>query len=355
MSSLALIFWLIFPIRSLLESINKTEFSVAESCFDAKILSPTKNCASETLKVLDSLNSALLQIKVVSKTVNKKLVPGISLGILNLFASSSMSLSNSAENGRMGSIGSWCSDYFYAEEIFFQIGSSLPFLFNALEIKAIYSENISSFTIQYTSNGEIWSKYNLSEVFTVNSGLSKYNFVPFTARAIRVYLLNPKVYTCAQFEALVTPLTTFKVLPPQDLISALNCWFKLRASSHLFPSHHLKEAYFSYSKASSSWYAENSNKNQWLSISSAVKMRWIKIRIATSDSSAFISSFKVAYSDDGYSWIWYKSGTAISGLSQYTRDQFIHFTPFDALVIRIYSETWTNYISTKIEAYCFEI
>lgn len=70
---------------------------------------------------------------------------------------------------------------------------------------------------------------------------------------------------------------------------------------------------------------------------------------------SFISSIKVAYSDDGVNWIWYQNGTILPAIVNFGIDAYIDLVPFDALIIRVYAETYYAHICTRIEVYCSEI
>ena len=91
---------------------------------------------------------------------------------------------------------------------------------------------------------------------------------------------NPVSNTCGKFEVLVKPLTHIKVLTPTSIISALSTGFKIRVSSIYSNFWHLKNAYFEFNLSNKEWCAETLNKSQWLSISSAVKMKWKRIKMA---------------------------------------------------------------------------
>lgn len=359
MGYLSIIFILVVNINGYLESIDLTKFSSAESCFDQKLLSPTRNCATETLNVLNGLKSAFSDIQSTYKTVPRIKVRGLSTGLLNVFASSDQNVSGlGPEKALMESSGAWCSDLTIASTLFYQMGSSLPVTFNSLELKSTTSLSITSFKIVYTSDGINWSNYNSGQVFAVNSAFSKYNFTPFIARAIRIYIQDPKPNTCAKFEVLITPLDNHKVLSSGALIAALNSGFKVRTSSVESSSYHVKSGYLEYNiNGQNSWCSSGTmeNKNQWLSVSSAVKMRWKRIYLKAQSTTVFISSFRIAYSDNGYKWNWYLNGSVISGMSSTKSEVILDLTSFDALVVRIYAESWTTGICTRIEAYCSEI
>ena len=70
---------------------------------------------------------------------------------------------------------------------------------------------------------------------------------------------------------------------------------------------------------------------------------------------SYISSIKVAYSDDGVNWTWYQNGAILPAIVSINNNVNIDLIPFDALVIRVYAETWYSHICKRIEAYCSEI
>ena len=135
----------------------------------------------------------------------------------------------------------WCSGII-TSILFFQIGSSIPVEFHTLEVKGGYNNNVDSFSVKYSSDGMNWTSYNSEQVFQRTEVLSRFNFVPFIARTIRLYMNNPVSNTCGKFEVLVKPLTYNNVLTPTSIISALSSGFKLRVSTIYSNSYHYKNA-----------------------------------------------------------------------------------------------------------------
>ena len=298
------------------------------------------------------------------------LSPGLQSGILIAKSSSAMNQSESPDLARFwtnfnGLYSGWQARLQDSNQ-YFQVGSSIPFVFEKLIIGGRYDFNqwITSFKITYSLDGSTWVPYQNSEIFEAN--IDKIQPVelilqPIIARSVRVIPISWNSNIGGRFEFFISKPIMYNVLPTNALISAVSSGFKVTVSSINDNGCGAYRAGYDIQISGSglgsgNWCSGIKDQNQWIMITSVRKVVWK--RIGTMGDSTFnqrVKSYYLMYSEDGSSWLYYKNAQVFIGNNDNSTKVEYDIEPFEAISLRFHPLTWTTMICMRIEAYCNEI
>ena len=240
--------WTLTQISSrsaLLSTLSKEDIEKSKLCMKNK-----HPCIQESLDCSNQFYSTsinlLKSVKELLTIVNPdysgdsgsfKPFPGIQSGALILKASSIYGSADYPDFARYNvQIGQgWCTSLKNADQ-YFQVGSSIPFIYEGLTIsgRLIYNVFITSFRLNYTLDGSTWISYNSAQILNANVDVKqpvKQKLQPFIARAVRLLPVSWVSSICGYFEFYISKPIYNNVLPSGTLISAVASGFKVTVSS----------------------------------------------------------------------------------------------------------------------------
>ena len=109
-------------------------------------------------------------------------------------------------------------------------------------------------------------------------------------------------------------------------------------------------------ESTKAWCASsNNNPNDWIGINYSGVVLWVGVTTRGRPVpiwNQFVKSYKVKYSENGSTWIWYNGGEELTGntnMNSYVSHNFD--PPFRARAIRIYPVTFNGHKSMRIEGH----
>ena len=226
-----------------------------------------------------------------------------------------------------------------------------------------YGHWISSYRVNYSSDGINWLSYKNSQIFTGNSEYKEpvqQVFEPFIARSVRILPVTWNQFVGGKFEFYISEILYSQSLPSNTLIRSVSSGFKLTASSVWDNSCEATRAGYDIKIngigfGSAAWCAAMNDQYQWIMISSTRNVIWK--RIGTMGDSTFdqrVTSYYITYTVDGSEWIDYKSKQIFQANNDRSTAVEYDLDAFQAVAIRLHPISWTGKICMRVEAYCIE-
>jgi hypothetical protein len=220
---------------------------------------------------------------------------------------------------------------------------------------------ISSFKIAYSSDGTTWTNYKSGTSYTgatSNTQVFGMALEPFTARAIRIIPTNYVGSICTKLEVLISRASTSKVLAANALIATIACGFNVRSTSSSSTSTDVTRVGLNVVQptGTSGFCTEFNDQSNWVMVGSFNLMKWSKVSIqGAAATTNWVTTFKVSYTVDGESWIFYNSAQNLTANTDATTVVDVTLTPFNAIAVRVHPVTWNTATCLRLELYCSEI
>jgi F5/8 type C domain len=292
--------------------------------------------------------------------------PGVASGVLSLSASSSYYVYCGADRARLdytvnsdAGCLSWAASSTTMSE-YLQLSSAIPHQFKAIVTlgRADYNQWVSSYVLEYTSNGVNWHVYNNSEIIIANNDRKTpavKHLAPFTALAIRIRPLTWNGYISMRAEAYVSDVE--REFDYHNAVPTIGLGLPLSVSSFYnedSAEQKLKLDLTGYGTLA--WVAKLNNINQWAQVSTGVSKSWTKLDIkGRADTDNWVTEFYLSYSNDGLNWNLYNHGEILKGSEDRNTIITKKLSPFTAKSVRIHPFNWKGWISMKAELYAVDV
>ena len=357
-----------YQVLSYLDTLTDSTIDTMRNCMTLKTATPSTSCTTESIAFLNALYSAIDEVKSYSTQIPNKVFPGVAVGVLRLSASSVSDPSAAAIRARMDftkreGADSWCAGTSTAANEYIQASSPVPMVFSRIELKGRgdVSSYIASFKITYSSDGTTWTNYKSGATFTgatSNTQVFGMALEPFTARAIRIIPVTFVTGICTKLEVLISKASSNKVLAANALIATIACGFNVRSTSSLSTITDVTRVALNVVQptGSSAFCTEFNDQSNWVMVGSFDLMKWSQVKIqGQASSSNWVTTFKVSYTVDGESWIFYNSGQNLTANTDATTVLTVSLTAFNAIAVRVHPVTWNTATCLRLELFCSEI
>lgn len=357
-----------YQVLSYLDALTDSTIDTMRTCMTLKSTTPSTSCTTESIAFLNALYSAIDEVKSYSTQIPNKVFPGVAVGVLRLSASSVSDPSAAAVRARMDftkreGADSWCAGSTTVANEYIQASSPVPMVFSRIELKGRGDSvaYISSFKIAYSSDGTTWTNYKSGTSYTgatSNTQVFGMALEPFTARAIRIIPTNYVGSICTKLEVLISRASTSKVLAANALIATIACGFNVRSTSSSSTSTDVTRVGLNVVQptGTSGFCTEFNDQSNWVMVGSFNLMKWSKVSIqGAAATTNWVTTFKVSYTVDGESWIFYNSAQNLTANTDATTVVDVTLTPFNAIAVRVHPVTWNTATCLRLELYCSEI
>ena len=313
---------------SLVQTLSGKDIQLAKTCMKSKhpCIEESLNCFYQFYSTSFSLIITIKELLTIidpnyaSGSGTFKTFPGIQSAALFLKTTSyhySEDLPDLARyyNYFKGRYSGWSAGNQDATQ-YFQVGSSIPFLFEGLSISGRNYGNyfITSYKLSYSLDGSTWQSYQNSQIFEANTDQKEpvyHKFEPFTARSVRLFPQTWSGIIGGHLEFYISKAIYQNILPSNTLISAVSSGFFLSSSSIFDPTCSIYKAGYDIQNSyygCSAWCAGVIDENQWIMITSVRPVKWVKVAtMGDKRNDNWVTSYYLMYSVNGTDWIEYNN------------------------------------------------